>query len=116
MLFVLSFSKSSGCFEFSVVKWLALLVSWRLESWRDAYHAALPNAKSSKHHNTRLDKTREQQLQDVLVNDGSCDVREMSRTASCWFALAPRESDEAMMLSQLTFRESESLTKAGAAR
>ena len=27
-----------------------------------------------------------------------------------------RERDEAMMLSQLTFRESESLTKAGAAR
>jgi len=33
-----------------------------------------------------------------------------------WFALAPRERDKAMMLSQLTFRESESLTKAGAAR
>jgi hypothetical protein len=40
MLFVLPFWKSSGCFEFSVVKWLALLVSWKLESWRDAYHAA----------------------------------------------------------------------------
>ena len=24
----------SGCFEFSVVKWLALLVSWKLEFWR----------------------------------------------------------------------------------
>ncbi len=116
MLFVLSFWKSSGCFEFSVVKWLALLVSWKPESWRDAYHAALPNAKSSRHHDTRLDKTQEQQLQEVLVNVGSCDVRETSRTASCWFALALRERDEAMTLSQLTFRESESLTKAGAAR
>ena len=64
-------------------------------------------------HDTRLDKTREQRLQDALVNVGSSDVR---WTASCWFALAPRERDEAMMLSQLTFRESESLTKAGAAR
>ena len=38
ILFVLSFWKSSGCFEFSVVKWLALLVSWKLEFWLDAYH------------------------------------------------------------------------------
>ena len=30
----------SGCFEFSVVKWLALLVSWKLEFWRGAYHDA----------------------------------------------------------------------------
>ncbi len=66
------------------------------------------NAKSSWHHDTRLDKTQEQRLQDALVNVGSCDVREMLWTASCWFALAPRERDEAMMLSQLTFRESES--------
>jgi hypothetical protein len=116
MLFVLSFWKSSGCFEFSVVKWIALLVSWKLESWQDAYHAALPNAKSSRHHNTRLDKTQEQQLQDALVNVGSCDIRETSRTASCWFALAPQERDKAMTLSILTFRESESLTKAGAGR
>jgi len=41
VLFVLFFWKSSGCFELSVFKWLALLVSWKLESWRDAYHAAL---------------------------------------------------------------------------
>ncbi len=116
MLFVLSFWKSSDCFEFSVVKWQALLVSWKLESWQDAYHAALPNAKSSRQHDTRLDKTREQQLQDTLVNVGSCDIREMSRTACCWFALAPQERDQAMTLSQLTFRESECLTKAGAAR
>ncbi len=67
-------------------------------------------------HDTRLDKTREQLLQDALVNVDSSDVRETLWTASCWFALAPRERDEAMMLSQLTFRESESLTKAGAAR
>ena len=40
ILFVLSFWKSSGCFEFSVVKWLALLVSWKLEFWRGAYHDA----------------------------------------------------------------------------
>ena len=40
LLFVLSFWKSSGCFEFSVVKWLALLVSWKLEFWRGAYHDA----------------------------------------------------------------------------
>ncbi len=39
--FVLSFGKSSGCFEFSVVKWLALLVSWKLEFWRGAYHDAI---------------------------------------------------------------------------
>jgi hypothetical protein len=116
MLFVLSFWKSSGCFEFSVVKWLALLVRRKLESWQDAYHAALPNTKSSRHHNTRLDKTQEQRLQDALVNVGSCDIREMLWTASCWFALAPQERDKAMMLSQLTFCESESLTKAGAAR
>ncbi len=116
MLFVLSFWKSSGCFEFSVVKWLALLVSWKLESWRDAYHPALPNAKSSRYHNTRLDKTQEQQLQDASVNVGSCDVRETSQTASCWFALVPPERDKAMMLSQLTFHESENLTKAGAVR
>ena len=45
---------------------------------------------------------------------GSCAVREMSWTASCWFALAC--ADEAMMLSQLTFHKSESLTKAGTAR
>ena len=32
------FWKSSGCFEFSVVKWLALLVSWKLEFWWGAYH------------------------------------------------------------------------------
>jgi hypothetical protein len=44
----------------------------------------------------------------ALVNVGSCDVRETSWTASCWFALALQERDEAMMLSQLTFRESES--------
>jgi hypothetical protein len=116
MLFVLSFWKSSGCFEFSVVKWLALLVSWKLKSWRDAYHAALLNAKSSRHHDTGLDKTQEQQLQDALVNVGSCDVRETLRTASCWFALALQERDKAMMLSQLTFHESQSLTKAGTAR
>ncbi len=36
--------------------------------------------------------------------------------SSAAFALAPRERDEAMMHSQLTFCESESLTKAGAAR
>jgi len=47
-------------------------------------------------------------LQDALMNVGSCDVREMSWTASCWFALAPQERDKAMLLSQLTFRESES--------
>jgi hypothetical protein len=76
----------------------------------------LPNAKSSRHHDTRLDKTREQQLQDALVNVGICDVRETSQTASCWFALALQEKDKVMMLSQLTFYESESLTKAGAAR
>ncbi len=74
------------------------------------------NAKQIWQHNTRLDKTREQRLQDTLVNVGSSDVRETLWTASCWFALALRERDEAMMLSQLTFRESESLTKAGAAR
>ena len=74
------------------------------------------NAKQIWQHNTRLDKTREQRLQDALVNVGSSDVRETLWTASCWFALALRERDEAMMLSQLTFRESESLTKAGAAR
>jgi len=67
-------------------------------------------------HNTRLDKTREQRLQEALVNVGSSDVRETLWTASCWFALAPRERDEAMMISQLTFRESENLTKAGTAR
>ena len=67
-------------------------------------------------HNTRLDKTREQRLQDALVNVGSSDFRETSLTASCWIALAPQERDEAMMLSQLTFHESENLTKAGAAR
>ena len=67
-------------------------------------------------HDTRLDKTQEQRLQVALVNVGSSDVRETLCTASCWFALAPQERDEAMMLSQLTFRESESLTKAGAAR
>jgi hypothetical protein len=78
--------------------------------------APLPNAKSSRHHDTRLDKTQEQQLQDALVNVGSCDIREMLQTASCWFALAPQERDKAMMLSQITFRESESLTKASAAR
>ncbi len=50
-----------------------------------------------------------------MVNVGSCDARETLWTASCWFALAPLERDEAMMLSQLTFRESESLTKAGTA-
>jgi hypothetical protein len=76
----------------------------------------LLNAKSSRHHDTRLDKTQEQQLQDALVNVGSCDIRETLRTASCWFALAPRGRDEAMTLSQITSRESESLTKAGAAR
>jgi len=75
-----------------------------------------PYAKLSWEHDTRLDRTREQGLQDALVNVGSSDVRETSWTASCWFALAPQERDEAMMLSQLTFRESESLTKAGAAR
>ncbi len=67
-------------------------------------------------HDTRLDKTQEQRLQDALVNVGSSDIRETPLTASCWIALAPRERDEAMMLSQLTFRESENLTKAGAAR
>ncbi len=108
MLFVLSFWKSGGCFEFSVVKWLALLVSWKLESWLDAYHAAYKTANSSWHHDTRLDKTQEQRLQGALANVGSCDVREMSWTASCWFALAPLERDEAMMLSHLTFCESES--------
>ena len=41
ILFVLSFWKSSGCVEFSVVKWLALLVSWKLEFWRGAYHDAV---------------------------------------------------------------------------
>jgi hypothetical protein len=116
MLFVLSFWKTSGCFEFSVVKCLALLVSWKLESWWDAYHTALPNAKSSGNHDTRLDKTREQRLQDALVNVGSCDVRETSRNASCWFALVLQERDKAMMLSQLTFCESENLTKASTAR
>ena len=67
-------------------------------------------------HDTRLDKTQEQRLQDALVNVGSSDVGETLWTVSCWFALAPRERDEAMMLSQLTFCESESLTKAGAVR
>ena len=43
ILFVLSFWKSSGCFEFSVVKWLALLVSWKLEFWRGTYHDANGN-------------------------------------------------------------------------
>jgi len=74
------------------------------------------NAKSILATRKRLDKTREQRLQDALVNVGSSDVRETLCAASCWFALAWRERDEAMMLSQLTFRESESLTKAGAAR
>jgi hypothetical protein len=36
MLFVLSFWKSSGCFEISVVKWLALLVSGSLNLSQDA--------------------------------------------------------------------------------
>ncbi len=58
----------------------------------------------------------QQRLQDAFVNVGRSDVRETLWTASCWFALAPQERDEAMMLSQLTFRESESLTEAGAAR
>ncbi len=71
-------------------------------------YSPYPHIKSSWEHNTKLDKTQEQQLQDALVNVGGCDVREMSWTASCRFALAPRERDEAMMLSQLTFRESES--------
>jgi hypothetical protein len=41
-VFVLSFWISSGCFEFIVVEWLALLVSWKLEFWRGAYHDAFP--------------------------------------------------------------------------
>jgi hypothetical protein len=36
---------------------------------------------------------------------------EESRTASCWFGLALQEIDKAMMLSLLTFPESEHLTK-----
>ncbi len=42
------------------------------------------------------------------MNVGGCDVRETLWTATYRFALAPRERDKAMMLSQLTFRESES--------
>jgi len=55
------------------------------------------NAKSIWQHNTRLDKTREQRLQDALVNVDSSDVRETLWTASCWFALALQERDEAMI-------------------
>ena len=69
---------------------------------------AYPHAKSSWEHDTRLDKTQEQRLQDASVNVGGYDLRETLWTASCRFALALRERDEAMMLSQLTFHESES--------
>ena len=89
-----------------------LFIDWKLKKAIHHYQ----NAKSIWQHDTRLDKTREQRLQDALVNVGSSDARETSWTASCWFALALQERDKAMMLSQLTFRESESLTKASAAR
>jgi hypothetical protein len=41
----------------SVVKWLALLVSWKLEFWWGAYHDAYQNAKSilATWHKTRQD-------------------------------------------------------------
>jgi hypothetical protein len=35
------FWKSSVCLEFSVFKWLALLVSWKFELWQDANQNAM---------------------------------------------------------------------------